>query len=159
MEKETINSLINEATILGAFKKMCILYDDSLSKILLKKIIDNSQDLPTTITILFSNKLNFKFNSKDDISRMIMLIKAFLAKSNYRREIDIATRTALLNKQLYKCAICDKQIDLSSHADHIVPFKYVGDELADNLQMLCPHCNEVKNESIDYQIKYYLNLL
>lgn len=90
---------------------------------------------------------------------MHTLVQAFLAKSTYRKPISDETRKRLLEAQHYSCAICGQSIDMHAHADHIVPFAYVGDELPDNLQMLCAHCNEAKRESIDYQIRYLLNTL
>ena len=97
--------------------------------------------------------------SDEKIDRLLLLVNAFLNKSSFRKVIDDSIRIKLLNQQNYKCAFCGKKIDINSHADHIVPFKYVGDELENNLQMLCSNCNEKKNDSIDYQIRYLLKIV
>lgn len=68
-------------------------------------------------------------------------------------------KNSLLITQNHKCAICNIMINESAPADHIVPFKYVGDELSDNIQMLCKKCNEKKSDSIDYQIRFLLKLV
>lgn len=80
-------------------------------------------------------------------------------KSTFRKRVDEITRKSLFLKQDCKCAICGKNIDVSSPIDHIIPFKYVGDELANNLQMLCKSCNDKKNASLDYQIRFLLKLV
>ena len=94
-----------------------------------------------------------------EVKRMYCLIKAFLSKSALRKNIHAETKRDLLKKQNYKCKLCGSVIDLNSHTDHIVPFKYVGDELNENLQMLCEHCNKSKNASIDYEVKALLKLV
>ena len=80
-------------------------------------------------------------------------------KSTFRKRVDEITRKSLFLKQDCKCAICGKNIDVSSPIDHIIPFKYVGDELANNLQTLCKSCNDKKNASLDYQIRFLLKLV
>lgn len=97
--------------------------------------------------------------SDSDADRLLALITSFLKKSIYRKSIGDSTRKFLLQNQFHHCAICGCTIDIHAHADHIVPFKYVGDELDNNLQMLCADCNQKKNESLDYQIRFLLKLI
>ena len=110
------------------------------------------------ISAMFAYEMDINLTNQE-AERMSLLIDAFLKKSMYRQNIAKKIKTDLLEKQKYKCRYCNQEIDLAAHADHIVPFKYVGDELQDNLQMLCEHCNESKNASIDYEIRFLLHII
>ena len=84
---------------------------------------------------------NFKIE-KEEVGLLKKLIKAYLQKSNFRISISNDQKTEILNKQNFKCDICKKDINLSNcHIDHVIPFKYVGDELDNNCQALCRNCN------------------
>ena len=135
MDTKVLLDSIEEAKILGIFKNVCNDYSNSVEKNKLRNILAVSPDKYNTIKQIMIRKYSVDMNDQQ-IERMLELIRAFLKKSDYR-----------------------KNIDISSHADHIVPFKYVGDELDDNLQMLCGTCNEKKSDSIDYQIRYLLKLV
>ena len=154
----TLEKALKEASILGAFKKFCNIYNNVDKKTKLRNILNKSCDINSTIEIIFKNEVGFDIEA-GEINRMYELIEAFLRKSSYRQRISESIKKELIIKQGYKCAICGKPIDVKAHADHIVPFIYVGDELNNNLQMLCSHCNESKNKSIDYQIRFLLNLV
>ncbi len=86
---------------------------------------------------------------KEEIELIIKFIKAYLQKINIRASIKKDQKNEILNKQKFKCPICKKDINLSNcHIDHIIPFKYVGDELNGNYQALCKSCNLSKNANI-----------
>lgn len=81
-----------------------------------------------------------------DLMWLDRCIKAYFHKRPRRRPISEAERTYLWRTQGERCAICGRAAALREiHVDHIVPWDYVGDELPDNLQVLCPDCNERKN--------------
>lgn len=156
MQNDVLLDAINEARVLGAFKQFCEDYSNDKQK--LRNILANSTDKENTVTVMAKRDYGFELDC-DQARRMLNLLTAFLKKSSFRKTITIEIREKLLNHQNYECAFCHKTIDLAAHADHIVPFKYVGDELQDNLQMLCTSCNEKKNDSLDYQIKVLLKLV
>lgn len=80
-----------------------------------------------------------------DIARINACLLASMRKRGRRVSIARTTRARLLVQQGGKCAICGAPITLADmHVDHIIPWVYVGDELADNLQGLCPDCNRRK---------------
>ena len=147
----------HEAIFLSRFKAFCNANSSPRAKQRLRNMFYDSSDIPGTVYALFSNS-NMAL-SKSECIQMTQLLYAFLNKSTIRNPIDLAVREDLLRKQDCKCAICKSPIDIHAHADHMIPFKYVGDRLDNNLQMLCPHCNKQKNESIDYQIRYLLKLI
>lgn len=153
-----LESATAEAFLLGKFKTFCDRNVTTENRHRLRRIFDKSNDVGQTIENIFRIELNTTL-SEVQIERMILLVNAHLNKKSYRRKISKEYRHFLLEQQFHRCKLCANIIDESAHADHIVPFKYVGDELENNLQLLCGHCNEAKNESIDYQIRKFLNLI
>lgn len=84
-------------------------------------------------------------------------IIAYFRKNGKRKTYDKKIRKKLLEDQGDKCKICGKNIFIDdSELDHIIPWDFVGDELEDNLQMLCCNCNERKGRNIDFQLKMLL---
>ena len=81
---------------------------------------------------------------------------AFYRKKDYRIKYPQKVRTDLLHQQEHCCAICGCPITESADLDHIIPWIYVGDELRDNLQLLCFHCNRSKKASPLYQLRMLL---
>lgn len=76
-------------------------------------------------------------------------IRAHLHKKGRRRQISDQERADLWSAQGGLCAICRRSVKPEGfHVDHIVPWDYVGDELPDNLQVLCPDCNWLKNDRV-----------
>lgn len=47
--------------------------------------------------------------------------------------------------QRNRCAICRTSLRGGDHIDHIVPLSKGGKHIAQNLQLLCPHCNLTKS--------------
>lgn len=158
MSKAKILNALEEAQLLSIFKNICNDHEDYIKKNKLRNILANSSSQSTSIKNLLKRQYDEDLDD-EKVERMLILVKAFLNKSSYRKTIGDDIKMQLLNRQGYKCAFCKKNIDLSSHADHIVPFKYVGDELENNIQMLCSNCNEKKKDSIDYQIRHLLKIV
>ena len=155
---EKINNSIHEAIFLSYFKAFCQKNSNSQRKRRVRNILSNSNNKCDCIYNIFKNELSVEFNKKES-SRMLELVTAYLNKSTYRKKIPQSIKHKLLDSQDFKCSICGAEIDIDSHADHIIPFKLVGDELKNNLQMLCEKCNSSKNASIDYQIRFLLKLI
>lgn len=124
----------------------------------LRNIYSFSKDKLATTKGLIYTRYHIDLSEADGV-RMYDLIYSFLCKSTIRKPIDIELSKKLLVIQNNECAICHCTIKSKYHTDHIVPFKYVGDELRNNLQILCQHCNNKKSQGLDYQIKYLLKLL
>lgn len=156
--KEKILMAASEASLLGVLKKFYEQNNDVKSKQRLRNILARATNKSKAISAMISKEMNIDLTDQET-ERMSLLIEAFLNKSLYREKIPIQVKIDLLEKQEYKCRYCEQEIDITAHADHIVPFKYVGDELQDNLQMLCARCNESKNASIDYEIRYLLHIV
>lgn len=151
-------SAIEEAKLLGLFKKFCDKRNTIEAVQKIRNILNNSVDKNQTVRNIILNEFDKELNELET-SRMLELMLAFLKKSTIRKEIPQSIKRSLLKIQNNKCAICNSEIDISAHTDHIVPFKYVGDELHNNYQMLCTHCNTQKNASIDYQVRFLLGTI
>ena len=48
-----------------------------------------------------------------------------------------------------KCQLCNKKLDKSFHADHVIPYSKNGSTNLNNAQALCAECNLKKGNSID----------
>lgn len=81
---------------------------------------------------------------------------AFYRKKDHRIIYPEYVRQGLLQHQQGCCAICGCPIDIKSELDHIIPWKYIGDELENNLQLLCFKCNRSKKASPLYQLRMLL---
>lgn len=81
---------------------------------------------------------------------------AFYRKKDTRIIHPPKVREELLHQQHCRCAICDCTITADDELDHIIPWKYVGDELANNLQLLCFNCNRSKKASPLFQLRMLL---
>lgn len=152
---ERIQKCIQEVLLLSLFKSFCEKNDSRESRQRLRNIFSRSHNHLETTKNLILNEIHEEL-SEDETKKIYPMIMAFLNKKSHRKPIPDTIKTSLLKAQKYKCAICGKDIDLHAHADHTVPFKYVGDELEDNFQMLCTNCNLKKNASIDFQIRFLL---
>lgn len=159
MNKESfdlkMNNLVEEARLLGCFKAFCEKNSSVAAKQRIRNIYSNSSDALTTTHNLISNELKEDL-SFEECNRMRELIAAYLSKNDHRLKIPDSVTKKLLVDQNGKCAICAGHVDAHSHVDHIVPFKYVGDKLNNNYQLLCDKCNLKKNASLDYQIRFML---
>ena len=80
----------------------------------------------------------------------------FFRRDDVRVTYPDIVRKRLTQKQNGKCAICGQAITHKSDLDHIIPWMYVGDALADNLQILCRECNSKKRASLIYPLQVLL---
>ena len=65
------------------------------------------------------------------------------------RTFSDAQKEAAYERQKGLCAICGKHFELvGMQGDHIVPWSKGGKTLPDNLQMLCPLCNQQKGGAL-----------
>ena len=59
-----------------------------------------------------------------------------------RPPIPAAVRTAVYERDLYRCVTCGTHLDLT--LDHIVPWSKGGPDTVENLQTMCRPCNSSK---------------
>lgn len=112
-----------------------------------KRLYFSMDDISATKKIV-SKVCNCVMPQKDYIWINECLI-AFFRKKDTRRMITENEKKEILRNQKNKCAICGRPINIDSmHADHIIPWDYVGDELDGNLQGLCSDCNLHKSNHV-----------
>lgn len=69
-------------------------------------------------------------------------VAAHPASSNKRRPLPARTRTAIFERDAYRCVTCGTHLDLT--IDHIVPVVAGGSDDPDNLQTMCRTHNSEK---------------
>ena len=105
------------------------------------------------VTKLLVNKYVGGVFRHEDYEYLCRLLDARPRKRDRRDRHSEETKMRLLDEQHGECPICHTAIRLcNSELDHIVPWSLVGDELKDNLQMLCTKCNRRKSATIDYAL-------
>ncbi len=153
LQDENIRKIYHDTVLLCLFKNFCYKRekDSNYSKRIYKLICETSNIKTTTKAIM---KNDFNVDLSDQESELMSLwIQANLRKDNSRRKIADNIKNELCNKQNGICSICGDKLstDYSRiQVDHIIPFELVGDELKDNYQCLCEHCNKKKSSKIDY---------
>lgn len=159
IEKDTqLTNAIQEAKTLGLFKTFYEKNSTKDAQQRIRTIYSRANNPIETTKSIFVNEFG-EVISDSDADRLFILISSFLKKSIYRKSNSDSLKKSLLQNQFNHCAICGCNIDIHAHVDHIVPFKLVGDELDNNLQMLCTDCNLKKNASLDFQIRFMLKLI
>ena len=88
-----------------------------------------------------------------EYEKFYRLMEAHLRKKGQRKPYPESIRESLVEKQNRRCNICGRAISSSSsELDHVIPWSLVGDELEDNLQMLCKTCNRRKSATVTYAL-------
>ncbi|PFS47135.1 HNH endonuclease [Bacillus cereus] len=143
--------LLTQTLLLTLFEKICNDFKEDLSK---KTEFLNTIRSSNNEPIIIKNYCYKHYNVSLDLEYATLLytwILCFFRKKPSRLTYPIEVKEQLLKQQEYSCKCCNKKMSIAnSHLDHIIPWTYVGDELADNLQMLCTDCNSSKNKSISY---------
>jgi 5-methylcytosine-specific restriction endonuclease McrA len=70
--------------------------------------------------------------------------RARMRSSNGRHSGDEVI--ALFVKQNGRCTVCKRSLPKSYHKDHIQPLARGGRNSIDNIQLLCPQCNQCKSD-------------
>lgn len=148
-EIKELNEKYHRSVVLEKFKDLCETHDTPQDKARLRDILHHTPDKRITVRRMIKDDQL----SDDEIEDVVKWIEAFLHKVPSRKVIPRSVKIRLLDEQDWKCPYCGNPIDEHDHADHIIPFLYVGDELGEeNLQMLCVHCNEVKKARTDFAL-------
>lgn len=82
--------------------------------------------------------------NREKVRLMVRMANAKRRSNGLRNPIRVVNMLLVLQKN--KCAICRVDIAKSFHIDHVMPLKLGGDNLPNNLQLLCPSCNGHKKD-------------
>ena len=91
MKTEMLLDSIEEAKILGVFKNICNDYSAPSKKNSLRNIIAFSSDKKNTVKQIVTRKYDFNIDDQQ-AERLVILIQAFLKKSEYRKRISNSNR-------------------------------------------------------------------
>lgn len=83
-------------------------------------------------------------------------LRAHFKKKSVRRAIPPGQLAQLARQQENRCPCCGRDFDeigTAAQADHIIPWEFVGDELEDNLRLLCRDCNRNRGDRPEYILK------
>lgn len=79
---------------------------------------------------------------EEEIRWLDQCLRASMRKRDRRKRYTQLEQEAVWHKQNKRCAICGRHVPFQdSHLAYRISWDFVGDELPDNLQMLCPDCN------------------
>ena len=153
INKEILEKNIYDTLLFTIFEIVCLMMkDDIVKKNILSKFHASKDYLNLVKKIVFEYTGCRISDTESEIMEEWFI--AYFRKNNIRKKYDIVVRKKLILEQHNRCALCKKEIELSdSHLDHIIPWDFVGDELENNLQILCPNCNERKCRRVDFQLK------
>ena len=147
-----IEKEVSKVQLLAIFTQFCDTHRSEESKRRIYRILRNAQNKKQSLKNIFLLEQAIKLNEVQ-AELMLKLVTAYLNKSDTRRKVTYEQKKRVLKRQNYICPICKGTVDITAHLDHIVPYKYVGDQLGeDNFQMLCKSCNLHKSAKIDYQL-------
>ncbi len=148
IDKDTLFDAVHLDIRENLLKVICKkLKTDNALYLKVKKMYFSSTDLKATKKVV--ERLCGCKLAENDLLWMNTCIKAFLDKKDKRETIPESEKKLLMERQQYRCAICGDKIDRKTvHVDHIIPWDYVGDELKDNYQALCPDCNLHKSNHV-----------
>lgn len=91
------------------------------------------------------------------LKTILLYLKAYYNKSLTRTPLSVEEKLVILNRQDDECIFCASSIDIkTAHFDHVIAFKFVGDELESNFQALCSTCNLEKSTDPFYHLKAYM---
>ena len=158
---EKVCAEYERAFLLNIFTQMCdMIKKDKNYKRQIMRMLRESPNFSYTFGLFIEREFDVEL-SDAEINLICTWMRANLAKMTSRKEIPKSEKERLYVQQGGKCAICQKELgdDWSKiHVDHIIPWDYVGDELAYNYQDLCETCNFEKGNNITYTFLSYLGL-
>ena len=144
MDVNAVLDSLHRQILLEIFRRVYNYLMENNNNIAFKNLLRSKSTSSGTLLVyrdLFSKVTPLSL-SDSDVEQIIEWIKAFWEKSDARKLIPDSFRQRLLKKQGNRCACCGKNITNSNHVDHIIPFKYTGDELPEeNYRCLCDKCN------------------
>lgn len=141
---------------LSIFEVVCRVLEDKALELTVRSRLRNSRSQVLFIKEFIQEICGCQL-SDEESNEILNLLTAYFNKRDTRKVYSEVLRHRLLAEQKFECNICSTSIKLStSELDHIIPWTYVGDELDNNLQMLCTECNRRKGKSIHFHLKMFL---
>jgi hypothetical protein len=156
IESDEIAGAVYQSLLLVLFQRVCFVLSSQEELASFKRELrgTRSPDAKATAWNRFLAESTGAKLGDDERDRLKTLVSAFLEKGMQREGRSVLERHELLERSHYRCAFCGADLhNGQAHVDHIVPFKYVGDRLDGNLQVLCASCNETKSADLVYMMR------
>lgn len=152
VDVEKFNEELYHVLLISTFATMVKEIDSAGAWQSVKDKFRQSSDHRHVIRLLVKKYIGGVYRD-EDYRLLYRLLDARLRKKEQRISYPESTKEDLLRKQNHRCCICGGELQHdNAELDHVVPWSLVGDELKDNLQMLCVTCNRRKNATIDYAL-------
>lgn len=156
IDKKSFQEKIYNTLLLSIFEMICLKMKNSNVRQEILTTFHKSQNHINTVEYIVL-KYTGCFISESESEILSKWLIAYFRKDGRRKNYEKSFKMQLLSNQKNKCKICGIDIKYcNSELDHIIPWDFVGDELENNLQMLCNTCNERKGRSVHFQLKMLL---
>jgi len=159
LKKDYMESKVLELILLNVFERLCkYLNEEDNLKTFKNKLrrIDTTFEEMLEYRRIIEKLISIKLTD-EEINYIRKLIIAFLDRTDKRYIMSKGERMKITESQNFKCNYCGEDISGASVIDHIIAFKYTGDELHDNYQALCSDCNKSKSDTLYYFFDIILN--
>ena len=145
----SIHMDIREAVL----KVICDFIDkNSENKTMVKNIYRQRADSVVSTKLVVLQIAHCKL-SHEDLVWMDKCIHAHFEKKENRKNLK-QIGICMWNSGKKNCEICGVPVTLENlNVDHIIPWDYVGDELQNNYQILCEHCNKTKSKNVSQALE------
>lgn len=150
------DEVIYNTLLVSIFEDICLKMKNPIIR---QKIL--SRFHKTDDHVKLTEKIILKYTgsivSKDESKIILKWLIAYFRKGDVRKSYNKDLKQGILLEQDNRCKICGRETSIcDSELDHVIPWVLVGDELEDNLQVLCNTCNERKGKNIGFQLKMLL---
>lgn len=158
---EQIQDEYQRAYYLNLFKELCKKMNAQPSyRLSLLMLYRQSCNVMKTTKAIWAKEFGVTVSDLD-AEQLHSWIWAYFKKKSYRQPIPLSTKQELYSLQKGRCKICGKELGNNwkfIHTDHYIPWTLVGDELENNLQLLCSVCNGKKNKKTNYVFENMIGL-
>ena len=146
---ESIHMDIREAIL----KELCdFMRESNENEAFVKKVYRQRSDSIVSTKLLVSQIAHCNLG-EEDLVWMDKCIHAYFNKKDKRINLK-QVGIGLWNSCKTHCEICGKPVTIDAlNVDHVIPWDYVGDELQDNYQILCEHCNKSKGANVSQALE------
>lgn len=160
-DNEQIIEEYNRAYHLNLFEKLCRKMKDEPSfKLTVLTLLRQSCNTTETIKAIWQREFGLIL-SQIYAEQARLWLRAYFKKKPNRQNVPEFVKQDLYSLQCGRCRICNKELGSNwkyIHVDHYIPWALVGDELENNLQLLCSSCNEKKNNKTKYVFENMIGL-
>lgn len=158
-DKDEMENILYLCLMNSVFEELVKHIENNNIEFSVKKRLQNAFNIKEEIYIvseLLKEFSDLKLTSDHSVY-LLTNLKAYFSKSNNRLQLPLKLKEALLADQSMKCNYCSTKITINdAHFDHLMAFKWVGDEVDNNYQALCSDCNLEKGTNVYFALKSFL---